>query len=258
MTMPSIEKLAPSARAAFAASLAFLGVLHVIFGERLARMLPVWPEGPPGRPIWAHVIGALMAILAGTVLLRREARSAGVGLGVILLIPVLALHVPRALPTGQFGDAWLNVFKWLAMAGGPFVAVSFLPVERAVPWRDRLISSVTAAAPWLMGAFMIGSAILHVRFAEGVAQLMQPWMPWRIFWTYFAAVALAAGGVGLVVPKTARLAAMLTSQNWRVPPPPPPARAPARRHRASLPRRSDTHNLVPTTSPTPAPAPARC
>ncbi|HVS16452.1 MAG TPA: hypothetical protein VMV46_21260 [Thermoanaerobaculia bacterium] len=58
---------------------------------------------------------------------------------------------------------------------------------------------------------MIGSAILHVRFAESVAQLMQPWMPWRLFWTYFAAVALAAGGLGLVIPRTRRLAALLTS-----------------------------------------------
>jgi uncharacterized membrane protein YphA (DoxX/SURF4 family) len=50
-----------------------------------------------------------------------------------------------------------------------------------------------------------------VRFAELVAQLMQPWMPWRTFWTYFAAVALAAGGIGLVVPRTVRLAGLLTS-----------------------------------------------
>lgn len=47
--------------------------------------------------------------------------------------------------------------------------------------------------------------------APFVAQLMQPWMPWRTFWVYFAAVALAVGGIGLVVPRTARLAALLTS-----------------------------------------------
>ena len=66
-------------------------------------------------------------------------------------------------------------------------------------------------APWLRGVFMMTSAILHVRFAEFVSELMQPWMPWRLFWTYFAAVALAAGGIGLVIPRTCRLAALLTS-----------------------------------------------
>ena len=31
-----------------------------------------------------------------------------------------------------------------------------------------------------------------------------------MFWTYFAAIALIAGGVGLLIPKTARLAATLS------------------------------------------------
>jgi uncharacterized membrane protein len=206
-----VERLIDPARAAFAVSLAFLGVLHVVFGENLARMLPAWPDGLPARPVWAHAAGVLIAVVAGALLLRRDARGVGVALGAILLVPVLALHIPRALPTGQFGDAWLNVLKWLAMAAGPVVVVSFAPPAQELSRRDRLVQAVTRATPWLLGAFMLGSAILHVRFAGFVAQLMQPWMPWRLFWTYFAAVALAAGAFGLIIPRTARLAGLLTS-----------------------------------------------
>ena len=206
-----LERLVSGARTTLIAALAFLGLLHLVFGEDLARMLPVWPEWLPGRPAWAHAIGALVMALAAGVLLRREARSAAILLGLLLLAPVLALHLPRALPTGQFGDAWLNVLKWLSMATAPFVVASFLPRGEEAHGRNRLVSAVSEAAPWALGAFMIGSAVLHVRFAEFVAELMQPWMPARIFWTYFAAGALAAGGVGLVVRRTARLAGILTS-----------------------------------------------
>jgi hypothetical protein len=109
------------------------------------------------------------------------------------------------------GGEWLGVLKGLAMAGGTAVFAAHVPATGAPTWRDRVVTFGAALAPWLLSAFMIGSAILHVRHDEFVAQLMQPWMPWRMFWTYFAAVALAAGGIGLLIPKTARLAALMTS-----------------------------------------------
>jgi uncharacterized membrane protein len=207
----SADRFAPHARTVFSGSLLFLGVLHVIFGENLTRMMPAWPDGLAGRPLWAHGAGVLLVIGAGMMLVRGRERGAAVATAALLLLPVMGLHVPRALPTGTFGDAWLNVVKWLAMAAAPLVVAWHVPAMHEARWRERVISTGAALAPWIMGAFMIGSAILHVRYAEFVAQLMQPWLPWRLFWTYFAAVALAAGGIGLMVPKTARLAAFLTS-----------------------------------------------
>ena len=150
-------------------------------------------------------------LAAARLLVPRRASDAALALGGLLLGFVVTLHVPRALPTGTFGDAWLNVLKWSAMASGAFVAASFLRQGHTSRWRDTGVARGARLAPWLMGAFMVGSAILHVRHAEFVSQLMQPWMPWRLFWTWFAAVALAAGGIGLIVPRTARLAALLTS-----------------------------------------------
>ena len=40
--------------------------------------------------------------------------------------------------------------------------------------------------------------------------LVPAWIPGHMFWTYFAGVALIAGGVGLLLPQTARLAAALS------------------------------------------------
>jgi uncharacterized membrane protein len=205
-----VSRLIQLTTGAYAVALAALGALHVIFGERLARMMPAWPEHLPGRPLWAHAMGAAIALLALALLERRRPHTFALALVIVLLVPVLGMHLPRALASGHFGDAWLNVLKWLAMACSPLVVVSLVAVEERVTWRDRVISAGAHAAPWLLGAFMIGSAILHVRFAEVVSNLMQPWMPWRLFWTYFAAAALTAGGIGLVVPRTARLAALLT------------------------------------------------
>jgi uncharacterized membrane protein len=207
----AIQTYTPIAGHVFAAALLFLGVLHVVFGEQVGRMLPAWPADLPGRPYWAYAMGALIACVAALMLAGGRRRGAALCLGALLLVPVVTLHLPRAIPTGTFSGEWLGVLKWLALAGGTAVFAAHVPASGATTWRDRAVTSGAALAPWLLSAFMIGSAILHVRHDEFVAQLMQPWMPWRMFWTYFAAVALAAGGIGLLIPKTARLAALMTS-----------------------------------------------
>jgi uncharacterized membrane protein len=206
-----VRRFVPYVCTLFIGSLVFLGVLHVIFGEDLARLMQAWPAQLPGRPYWAHVMGALIAASAGMMFVRGWRHRAAVVLAGLLLLPVLGLHLPRALPSGTFGNAWLIVVKWLALAAGPLLVAWHLPAPGGARWLDRVIRTGALLAPWLMGVFMVTSAVMHVRYAPFVVELMQPWMPWRLFWVYFAAVALAAGGVGLVIPKTAGLAALLSS-----------------------------------------------
>jgi len=61
-----------------------------------------------------------------------------------------------------------------------------------------------------LGAFLISSGIQHFLFVPFVATLVPAWIPGPRFWTYFAGVALIAGGAGLILPWTARLAGSLS------------------------------------------------
>lgn len=56
---------------------------------------------------------------------------------------------------------------------------------------------------------MILGGIQHFLFVDFVASLVPAWIPGHVFWTYFAGVALIAGGTGLILPQTVRLAAPL-------------------------------------------------
>jgi len=48
---------------------------------------------------------------------------------------------------------------------------------------------------------------MHTEF---VASPIPTWFPGdAVFWTYFAGVALMSGGIGILIPQTARLAALL-------------------------------------------------
>jgi uncharacterized membrane protein len=51
-----------------------------------------------------------------------------------------------------------------------------------------------------LAAFLISSGVQHFLFAPFVVTLVPAWVPAPLFWSYFAGVALIAGGVGLLVP----------------------------------------------------------
>jgi uncharacterized membrane protein YphA (DoxX/SURF4 family) len=58
---------------------------------------------------------------------------------------------------------------------------------------------------------MIVCGIQHFIWVEFVTSLVPTWVPPNaLFWTYFAGMALIAGGAGLLVPRTARLAGLMS------------------------------------------------
>ena len=62
----------------------------------------------------------------------------------------------------------------------------------------------------LLTPFLIIAGIQHFIYPQFVAMLVPAWVPpSRMFWTYLAGAALIAGGTGIVLPRTMRLAALL-------------------------------------------------
>src|SRR5690606_19314650 len=112
-----VDAHASTAARVYAASLVYLGLLHILFGASLTRMLPVWQNGgPPGRAFWTPVMGLLMAAAALIALARPASRRAVLPLAGVLLLPVLGVQLPRAVMSGRFDHEWLVVLKWVAMA----------------------------------------------------------------------------------------------------------------------------------------------
>lgn len=137
------------------------------------------------------VVGLVLVFLRGDA----PSRLRYVLLAAAALIFVFAVlrQLPGALADTHFGPAWFNLAKWLAYVGG-LVAIAGLS-----PW---------AARPTL-GAFLVVCGIQHFLFTTFVATLVPAWIPGALYWTYFAGAALIAAGLGMNVPPTGRLAALL-------------------------------------------------
>jgi uncharacterized membrane protein len=97
---------------------------------------------------------------------------------------------------------------WPGLAGVIVLAIGCFTVRKdlsAAPGLDKLfaLACVFFAAPLaLFGAE-------HFAAARGISQVVPPWMPGRLFWTYFVGLCLIAAALSLVLGKYIRLTATL-------------------------------------------------
>lgn len=155
---------------------------------------------------WPAVISGLVLVAAGlAILANRKRRPAGITM-VALLMLVLALYWPDVSAQPGRGFVWTNPAKTLALIGGAALLAGISTSGSAVNTVDR--------RAWWIGAgffslFLALGGVQHFVYADFVANLVPAWIPpGQIFWTWFTGIALLTGGVGLLIPPTARIAAM--------------------------------------------------
>lgn len=194
-------------RAYFASAVIFFGAEHLFAGACVTRILTAWPEWVPGRQIWPSVTGVGLIAAGVALFLPESARRAGLILGAVTLGSAFLLAVPAALQSGNVGAEWTNAGKALMLGGGALlVAASFAP-----PIAAPQAAALTAVGRVTLSGFLILCGVQHFLWAQFVATLVPGWIPAPMAWTYFAGVALIAGGVGLLIHALARLAAVLTA-----------------------------------------------
>jgi hypothetical protein len=102
--------------------------------------------------------------------------------------------------------------KCLSLAACAFALAASSPTSLSLPSSRGFARTVSdrwllTLAATLLGVFMMFCCVLHFIFAEFVTVLVPSWIPGGAFWIYFSAIALFAGGLGLLIPRTRRLAA---------------------------------------------------
>lgn len=199
----------------FAIGLIAWGIQHLLSGDFVTRVVPSWPAWMPVRTFWAYLVGAGLIAAGVAIILHIEARAAALTFGVFAFLSFVLLHLPLAAKGALWGGSWTMAGKALVMCGGAMcVAVSLDDPVRDGP--SRLLASPVVRARLVifgricLGAFMILGGIQHFLFVPFVASLVPAWIPGAVFWTYFAAVALIAGGVGIIVPQLTQPASLLS------------------------------------------------
>lgn len=172
------------------------GLMQVINAGfvRLVAGLPAWV---PGHAPLAVAAGVGLLLIGVALIRDRGTRWAALALAG-LLAGALLLRVPEILANPGAGYVWTNPAKILALAGG---ALLLAGIGRSGP----------VVATWFLAVFLLIAGVQHFAYAGFVDTLVPAWIPpGRRFWTLFTAVALLAGGVGMLWPVTRRQAGLLS------------------------------------------------
>ena len=176
-------------------ALVAFGIQHLVYREFVTRLVPKLPGWIPWHSFWACVLGIVLIVAGAAIVWGKKARWAGILLGVIGLLSVLLLYLPRLAGNLHDGGLWTNAGKALMLSGAGLLVAR---------------SGLDAVGRVFVSAFLILAGVEHFIYAQFVMGLVPAWIPGHLFWTYFAGVALIAGGVGMIVPMTRRLAGYLS------------------------------------------------
>lgn len=112
-----IGPLTKIGRFLLAIPMAIFGILHFMAADSMAGMVPI-----PGGAIWVYVTGIALIAAAVSIIIQKKSRLAASLLAVMLLIFVLAIHLPGVLAGGDGGQmSMMSLLKDLAIAGGALI-----------------------------------------------------------------------------------------------------------------------------------------
>lgn len=175
-----------------------IGVQQFIYSEFRPVLLEYWPPSFPGVSVWAYIAGTFLILAGSFIIFSKRARIISLALALFFFLLFVCFHVYYQLFLSPYDfhlGSWTNPLKELAFSGGAFImAVSFAKERSSAANKLFLVLGRV-----FFSIMLIAFGIDHFLYTEFVATLVPNWIPWHIFWTYFAAVALIGSGVCIML-----------------------------------------------------------
>jgi len=178
------------------AELAIYSFFKGDFAMTRPRPLPEMLQGI--NPAMAYVSGGLLLIAVLAFYLNRYRAAA------LLTIANLIFWLATSRHIFNLWRDHINGFKTLWLIGGALLILTSMDAyqkhTKKVLWLNLII----------LFLFFVDCGVAHFQYAQFVQTLIPAFIPFPLFFTYFAGVCLIAGGAGLLIPQTQKLAALLS------------------------------------------------
>ncbi|MEO5583290.1 MAG: hypothetical protein ABIR66_11395 [Saprospiraceae bacterium] len=201
-----MDILIQTGRIFFCIGMACMAGQQLYYGDFRPVFAPSLSSWIPFLNIWAYLFGAVLIVLCAAIVSGKNAKSASLRLGGLLLIFLLITHIPYEILVDPYSHrlgTWTNAFKELALSGSAFVvAGSFHDEYIAGTQKSGIIPVLENFIPFgkiFFSITLITFGICHFIYTEFVAILVPFWIPNHIFWTYVAGMALIGSGLSIIL-----------------------------------------------------------
>jgi len=177
---------------------------------------PYWLLPPnhaliPGFAVLAYIFGIMFILAGACIVFEKKMRPISLLFGGVLLFIFCFYYIPYVFVTSSnlmdFLE-WENAGKELAIAGGALVVAGSLSGKNENPLMN-LLEKLIPIGVILFSITIISFGILHFLYTNDVSTMIPSWIPYHIFWTYFAGTALIGSGIAIILKIKIRLIAAL-------------------------------------------------
>ena len=192
-----MDNLIKLGRLNYAVGIAGLGLQQFYFPGFRPVFVPSWPEGMPDPQVLVYLSSICLIISGLFIVFNFEHEKRVSILGSVLLLLFIVCHVPFLISNNTTSlGGWTDAFKILALSGGAFVIAGSFPISKSDP-DGKLFKSLEKLIPVgsiFFAIMLIVFGIDHFLYYQFVQTLVPSWIPFPLFWTYFAAIALIGAG----------------------------------------------------------------
>ncbi len=171
-----LDKVVALSNLCFAVPLAVFGALHLSAAQGLMTMVPAYM---PWRLFWAYFVGFALIAASLSIATRIQVRWSGLLFGIMMVLFVAMLHVPRALASPQDRFAWTIVIREMSFAGGGWILAGEAMREHGRGQGGSKLITVGRVLVAIAAIFFGVENFLHTANVPGVPleKLMPVWIP---------------------------------------------------------------------------------
>lgn len=211
------KNLIKTGTAIYAIGVAGMALQQFYYGDFRPVFLPdAWPAWLHQKSL-AYVFATILLVTSAMIIINKKTFIAGLIQAVLFFIFFLFFHTPFLLFINIYSPLhlglWSNALKELAFCGSALiVATSLINNNEAVAFPSYKLSQSLYSVGIFFFCFMLTCfGIDHFLYPDFVASLVPSWMPGKLFWTYFAGVALAGAGLAIFFKIKTKTVALLTA-----------------------------------------------
>jgi uncharacterized membrane protein len=179
-------------------SLIAFGIQQCITGQLIAGRPPAWPSGMPGELIVSYITGVWLLFNGIAILINKKVKSL-IPTAMFILLYCAAQNLFLVLWNSDIGASLTNFGKGITLASGLlFITVTYTNEFNREQVSKPIDNFLVLFCFYCLGLFLVVSGIQHFIFADFVKFLIPSWIPFPVFWTYAAGMALSLTGLSLI------------------------------------------------------------
>ena len=197
-----LDKIVALSNLCFAIPLAVFGAEHLTGAKFIMMAVPSYM---PWRLFLAYFVGFALLAAALSIATKIQVRWSGLLFGIMMVVFVAMVHIPRVVASPKDRFAWVIVFREMSFAGGAWALAGS---AMRGPGGSKLIT---------VGRVLIGFAALFFsvwHFLHPTAcpvvpleKLMPAWIPGDMVIGYLTGAFLLVGGACILLARKTRMAA---------------------------------------------------